>query len=176
MIQDLNARDTARLKLVEEHVQCENDHDLSGILATFGASASYEDDPWQDHRHGHAEVRTYYEELLRAVPDLVVDVQRRHVCSDGVVLEVMIRGTQVGDWRGLPATGRRVNIPLCGIFTFDEDNRLAGERIYYDRASVLAQLGVFHEPQTAFGRIMTALTHPATMVLIALRRLRGIAN
>ena len=55
--------------------------------------------------------------------------------------------------RGLPPTGRPVQFPLCGVFTFDAENRLAGEKIYYDRATVLHQLGVFHEPDGVVGRI-----------------------
>jgi hypothetical protein len=54
----------------------------------------------------------------------------------------------------------------CGIFTFDKDNQLAGEKIYYDRATVLAQLGVFHEPQSLRGRITTVLAHPVTIARI----------
>ena len=80
-----------------------------------------------------------------------------------VILEVVIRGTHSGAWRGLPATGRRLEFPLCGVYTFDADDRLAGERIYYDRATVLRQLGVFHEPSSGLGRVMTALTHPVTI-------------
>jgi hypothetical protein len=57
-----------------------------------------------------------------------------------------------------------VRFPLCGVFTFDEENRLAGERIYYDRAAILRQLGVFHEPATMVGRVLTVLTHPLTIV------------
>jgi hypothetical protein len=56
-----------------------------------------------------------------------------------------------------------VEIPLCGIYTFDNDDRLAGERIYYDRASVLRQLGVFREPQTLVGRIGLLVNHPLTI-------------
>ena len=64
---------------------------------------------------------------------------------------------------GLPATGRRVEISLCGIYTFDDQDRLAGERIYYDRATVLRQLGVFHEPQSLVGRITTLAIHPVRL-------------
>jgi steroid delta-isomerase-like uncharacterized protein len=152
-----------RIAVVEEHVRSENRHDLEAVMATFGASARYDDEPWADHRDGLDGVRSYYTELMRALPDLVVDVLRRHVSEDGIVLEVAIRGTHLGAWRGLPATGRRVDFPLCGVYTFDADDRLAGERIYYDRATVLRQLGVFREPSTAFGRVMTALTHPLTI-------------
>jgi steroid delta-isomerase-like uncharacterized protein len=152
-----------RIAVVEEHVRSENRHDLEAVMATFGASARYDDEPWTDHRDGLDGVRSYYTELMRALPDLVIDVLRRHVSEDGIVLEVAIRGTHLGAWRGLPATGRRVDFPLCGVYTFDADDRLAGERIYYDRATVLRQLGVFREPSTAFGRVMTALTHPLTI-------------
>ncbi|MGZ5133173.1 MAG: hypothetical protein ACXWCJ_18225, partial [Caldimonas sp.] len=53
--------------------------------------------------------------------------------------------------------------PLCGIYTFDDQDRLSGEKIYYDRATVLRQIGMFHEPLSWAGRIVTPLTHPATM-------------
>jgi len=53
----------------------------------------------------------------------------------------------------LPATRRRVEFPLCGVYTFDADDRLAGERIYYDRGTVLRQLGVFHEPTSLLGQV-----------------------
>jgi steroid delta-isomerase-like uncharacterized protein len=164
------ARLDARLAIVEEHVQRENRHDLPGLMATFGAQARYDDEPWQDHRVGLEGVRSYYAELLASLPDLAIDIRHRHVASDAIVLEVTIRGTHLGTWRGgMPATGRRVEFPLCGIFTFDADDRLAGERIYYDRATVMRQLGLFHEPEGVLGRLATALSHPLTIARTFLR-------
>jgi steroid delta-isomerase-like uncharacterized protein len=153
-----------RVLLVEQHVRAENQHDLDAVMATFGPHACYDDEPWGDHRAGPDGVRSYYSELMRAMPDLAIDVARRHVSADAIVLEVSIRGTHLGAWRGLPATGRRLNFPLCGVYTFDHEGRLAGERIYYDRATVLRQLGVFHEPSSALGRVMTAVAHPLTIL------------
>ena len=160
----------ARVAIVDEHVRCENEHDLDAIMATFGSDGRYDDEPWEDHRTGREGVRSYYTELLAALPDLVIEVNRRHAAAESVVLEVTIRGTHLGPWRGLPATGRRVEFPLCGIFTFDADDRLKGERIYYDRGAVLGQLGLFHEPSRVFGRIATALSHPLTVARAYLRR------
>jgi len=110
---------------------------------------------------------------MKALPDLEIAVQRRHVAEDAILVEVVIRGTHLGGWRGLPATGRRVEFPLCGVYTFDDDDRLAGEKIYYDRGSVLRQLGVFHEPQSAAGQISILATHPITIARACLRKLRG---
>src|SRR5206468_4071002 len=107
---------------------------------------------------------------MRALPDLTIEVKNRHVAAESLVVEVIIRGTHLGPWRGLPATGRRIEFPLCGVYAFDADDRLAAERIYYDRGVVLGQLGLFHEPLRGWGRVVTALSHPVTIARAYLRR------
>ena len=165
-------RQSTRLELVEQHVRFENAHDLEGVLSTFGDHAHYDDEPWAEHHQGRDGVRHFYSALMKAMPDLQIDIQRRHITDDAILLEVVIRGTHLGAWRGLPATGRKLAFPLCGIYTFDPNDRLAGERIYYDRATVLRQLGVFHEPETLLGGLSTFLTHPITILRALGRKLR----
>ena len=159
-------RMSARLALIDEHIRLENEHNLDGIMTTFGAAARYDDEPWNAHYIGRDGVRMFYADLLRAMPDLQIDVQRRHASEATIILEVIIRGRHLGSWRGLLPTGRLVQFALCGIYTFDEEDRLAGEKIYYDRAMVLRQLGVFHEPESVLGRINAVLMHPLTMARI----------
>jgi steroid delta-isomerase-like uncharacterized protein len=161
----------ARSAIVEQHVRFENEHNLEGVLSTFGSTARYDDEPWDEHFDGPDGVRHFYTQLMNALPDLEIDVKRRHVTDECILLEVIIRGTHLGGWRGLPATGRHVEIPLCGVYTFDADNRLAGERIYYDRGTVLRQLGVFHEPQSAMGQISILVTHPVSIARALLRKI-----
>jgi steroid delta-isomerase-like uncharacterized protein len=169
-----NDRRLARIAIVEQHIRLENEHDLEGVLRTFGDTARYDDEPWSEHYEGRNGVSHFYQQLLSALPDLEIEVQRRHVTDEAILMEVMIRGTHLGGWRGLPATGRRVEFPLCGVYTFDADDRLAGEKIYYDRGTVLRQLGVFHEPQSALGQISILATHPATIArALARKLLRG---
>ena len=164
-------RVSARIAIVEQHIRLENEHDLEGVLRTFGDTARYDDEAWGDHFEGRNRVRQFYEQLMQALPDLEIEVQRRHVTEDAILVEVMIRGTHLGAWRGLPPTGRRVECPLCGIYTFDSEDRLAGEKIYYDRGTVLRQLGVFHEPQSVIGQIAILATHPATIARALARKL-----
>ena len=165
---------SARIAIVEQHVRLENAHDLEGVLDTFGETAHYDDEPWDEHYQGRNGVRQFYEQLMKALPDLAIEVVRRHVTDDAILLEVIIRGTHLGGWRGLPPTGRRLEFPLCGVYTFDSANRLAGEKIYYDRGTVLRQLGVFHEPQSRLGQISILATHPVTLVRAFLRKLSRI--
>ncbi len=153
----------AWLRLVEEHVRLENAHDLAGVMRTFGEQASYDDEPWEDHRRGPEAVRAYYEALLAAMPDLHIEITNRHVSASAVIVEVVITGTQLGQWRGVPATGRLLWFSLCGVYTFAQDQLLAAERIYYDRAGVMRLLGILHDPLTQLGRLMTGLTHPLTL-------------
>jgi len=162
---------SAHIAIVEEHIRLENEHDLEGVLRTFGDTARYDDEAWGEHHRGRNGVHLFYEQLMHALPDLQIEVQRRHVTDDAILVEVMIGGTHLGEWRRLPATGRRVEFPLCGVYTFDADDRLAGERIYYDRGTVLRQLGVFHEPQSVLGQISILATHPATIARALARKL-----
>ena len=168
---DLNDRRSARIAIVEQHIRLENDHDLEGVLRTFGDTARYDDEPWGEHYTGRDGVRAFYAQLMKALPDLQIIVQRRHLAEDAILVEVVIRGTHLGGWRGLPATGRRVEFPVCGVYTFDAEDRLAGERIYYDRGTVLRQLGVFHEPQSLLGQIGIVATHPITIARAFVRKL-----
>ena len=170
---DRDGKDTrsARIAIVEQHIRLENEHDLEGILRTFGDTARYDDEGWGEHYKGASGVRLFYEQLMKAMPDLKIEVQRQHVTDNAIVMEVVIRGTHLGEWRSLPATGRRVEFPLCGVYTFDSDDRLAGEKIYYDRGTVLKQLGVFREPQSVLGQICILANHPVTIARAFARKL-----
>jgi steroid delta-isomerase-like uncharacterized protein len=159
-------RQPARIATVRQHIRLENQHDLEGILSTFGDTARYDDEAWDEHFGGRSGVRQFYEQIMTALPDLEIEVLQQYVADQAILVEVMIRGTHLGEWKGLPATGRRVQLPICGIYTFDADNRLAGER-----GTVLRQLGVFHEPVSVVGRICALATHPLTIAAAYARKL-----
>ena len=59
----------------------------------------------------------------------------------------------------VPGASRSQIEPLCGIYTFEDGDSLAGERIYYNRAALLRQLGVFHEPNRALECVTALRVH-----------------
>ena len=133
-------RAAARLRTVMEHVQLENDHDLRRVMATFGHDAVYDVMP-NAHFSGRAEVQTFYENFFKVSHDVRIGIKHTHVAEDAIVLEVEIAGTHSGaDFVGLPSKGKAFSFPLCAIYTFGSDNKLAGERVYFDRDSVRQQL------------------------------------
>jgi hypothetical protein len=50
---------SARIALVEHHIRLENEHDLEGVLRTFGDVAQYDDEAWGEHHKGRNGVRLF---------------------------------------------------------------------------------------------------------------------
>lgn len=68
-------------------------------------------------RLGFEGVRSYYADLLASLPDLAIDIRQRYAAADAIVLEVIIRGTYLGVWRGgLPANGASSRVSSLRYF------------------------------------------------------------
>ena len=135
-------RIAARLAHVEEHVRAEKAHEMDALVDTFGDRPFWDDRGANERHNGREGVRAYYAELFAGFPDFSFDIKRRHIAADAVILEVVAHGTHTGAWKGIEPTGRRAEFPACVVFTFDDTDRLEAETVYYDRMTVLAQLGV----------------------------------
>ena len=64
-----------------------------------------------------------------------------HHADDGVIVEFELKGTHQGPLRGIPATGKEFTCRTAAFFLFEED-RLVCERVYFDAATIMAQLGL----------------------------------
>ena len=124
------------------HVTAEARGDVSSVMETFGDNAGFFEHPWGLHHEGRDAVRAYYREALEAFADATGDVTRWHVTESTIVMEITMVGTHTGTWHGVAPTGKRVSFPLCAIFAFDDEGFIASETIYYDRPTVMRQLGV----------------------------------
>ena len=161
----------ARIKLVDEHVKAEVERDLDAIMHTWGKSPWFEDVPFGEKWYGRDEIFEHYKELLAAFPDLDIEVHKRHVTDEFVILEVTVTGTHLGDWRGLPAMGRRMESRVCALYSFDEEGMLNLERTYYDNATIYDQLGIFQDPRKPLGKVMAVVTPPFAILRVLVRRL-----
>lgn len=143
------------------HMTAENAHEFDEAIGFF-ARPRYEIVATGEVYDGADRVGDLMHENVTAFPDFHFDVERMHHADEAVVVEGAFRGTHLGTWRGLPATGRRVDFPMLIVFPFEED-RMLGERIFFDLATALRQLGVARDPNTLAGKITTALNHPVTI-------------
>jgi hypothetical protein len=62
--------------------------------------------------------------------------------------------------------------PFLGIFVF-EGEELVCERVYYDTATVLGQLGIARDPMTLTGRVETLARHPLAIGRAVIRGVTG---
>ena len=149
------------------HMTAENAHEFDDAIGFF-ATPRYEIVATGEVYDGAERLGALMHENVTAFPDFHYDVDRLYHAEDAVVAEGAFRGTQLGTWRGLPATGRSVDFPMLIVFPFEED-RMLGERIYFDLSTALRQLGVARDPNTTACRIATALNHPVTIARALLR-------
>ena len=160
----------AREDVCVGHMTAENAHDFDEAIAFF-ATPRYEIHATGEVYDGAERLGELMQENVTAFPDFRYDVARLHHADEAIVVEGTFRGTHLGPWRGLPATGRRVEFPMLTVFPFDGE-RMLGERISFDLATALRQLGVARDPNTLAGRIETGLCHPVTVGRAFLRTLR----
>jgi steroid delta-isomerase-like uncharacterized protein len=160
-----------REELVRRHVDAENAADYEAALATF-QHPHYEYVATDEVYDGAEQVLAHWHELDKAFPDQEIEIVALHSSDEAVLMEAIARGTHTGPLRGLPPTGRRFEQPLLAIFIFEGD-ALVGERVYYDAATVLGQLGVARDPASLTGRLETATSHPLTIGRGIVRRVIG---
>ncbi|SRR6266511_2336697 len=160
-----------RESIVKEHMDSENRHEFDATMATFD-HPRYELVATNDVYDGPEEVQRYFDETRRAFPDQRNELLALHHSDDAVMVEAVIRGTHKGPLRGLPPTGRRFELPILAVFVFEED-RLMCERVYFDQATVLRQLGVARDPGSLTGRLETLAGHPLTIGRGLVRRVIG---
>jgi len=134
---ELRAR---RRDLIEEHFRSEVAHEFELTLATFNGHPHYEIMATGQVFDGDDEVMGYYRTTRTAFPDQRHDEVRLHVADDAVIAEFDLLGTNTGEFYGLPPTGKAFRVPIIAVFFFDGD-RITNERIYFDSASLLTQIG-----------------------------------
>jgi steroid delta-isomerase-like uncharacterized protein len=129
-----------RLALIKEHMQTEVTHDFDKTLATFNGHPRYEIMPTGQVFDGDDEVMGYYRTTRTAFPDQRHENARFHITDDAVIVEFDLLGTNTGEFYGLPPTGKAFRVPVIAVFSFDGD-RITNERIYFDSASLVSQIG-----------------------------------
>jgi steroid delta-isomerase-like uncharacterized protein len=130
----------ARIELIREHMDTEVTHEFDKTLATFNGHPRYEIVPTGQVFDGDDEVMTYYRTTRTAFPDQRHDNARFYVADDAVIVEFDLLGTNTGEFYGLPPTGKAFRVPIIAVFAL-EDEMIVNERIYFDAASLVTQIG-----------------------------------
>ena len=140
------------IALWDEHISYEfSFRDVSSTIATMVEDAYVNHIPVMTGGYGHAALRRFYkEDFISPMPaDTSIQLVSRTVGQDQLVDEIIFAFTHTEEmpWMlpGVPPTHRHVEIPLVVVVGFRE-GKLAHERIYWDQASVLKQIGLLTDP------------------------------
>ncbi len=82
-----------------------------------------------------------YQALFQIFPDWTYTGEELLVDGDRLAQAFFARATHVGEFMGLPGSGRKFQIQGVRLFTM-ADNLIAHERRYYDFTGLLVQLGI----------------------------------
>ena len=136
---DTALRERRRL-VVEEHFTSEVEQAFDRTLATFDGHPHYEIMATGQVFDGDEEVMGYYSTTRTAFPDQRHENVRLHFADDAVIAEFELLGTNLGEFYGLAPTGKAFRVPIIAVFFFEGD-QIVNERIYFDSASLVNQIG-----------------------------------
>lgn len=156
------ALDDKRVAIVNEHMRLENAYDFPACVGVFGRP-QYQLIADGELYHGADRVHYFLAQNHTAFPDFVFAPTRVSPTTDAVLVEGRFTGTHLGPWRGLPATGRKVDFQMCLIFEFDGES-MTNEKVYFDLSSPLRQLGIADDYNSLRGKLTAILSHPGVLV------------
>jgi steroid delta-isomerase-like uncharacterized protein len=120
--------------------QAFNYRDWEAAHAMIADDCVFVDGTGQRHEGPEAFAQQYFKPWVDAFSDARRTEVSYYDAGDTVVVELVGRGTNDGDFGPMAATGRRVELPYCEIYHFDADGKVDSGHAYYDLNGLLAQL------------------------------------
>ncbi len=157
---NLTPEQEAMVQMWERHLDAEfKEKSVNATMATMTSDPFVNHVPVMTGGFGYSEVRHFYGTYFIPghPPDTEIAPVARTVGADRIVDELIHKFTHTIEmpWilPGVPPTGQRVEVAVIVVVQF-KDGKIAGERIYWDQASVLAQVGLIDAeklPATGIG-------------------------
>ena len=122
--------------------RCElyDDLDAAGLASDYAENAVIDSPTGGVHQGREAAEKTFrvvfsaFLDLTTTLEDLVID-------GDSAATVLSIEGTHIGEFLGLPPTGKRFTMPAVFFYTL-QSGKIVRERRIYDFTGLLVQIGV----------------------------------
>jgi hypothetical protein len=141
-------------EIVNKAIEAYRERDIDAIMALTADDAVLRGPGGVDgsELRGHAAIRADAEEGFASAPNAEFEVLRQVAEGDTVVTEFKMTRTHTGPvtlatGEKIDATGRRIRQTMVSIDRV-ADGKIVETTMYYDRHSVLVQLGLLPEPAT----------------------------
>ncbi len=94
---------------------------------------------------GLEDVKRFMGEFREGFPDFYSTIEDQIAEGDKVVTRWMMRGTHMGEFRGIAPTGKGVDVTGIGIFRFS-DGKVVESWDNFDQLGMMRELGVIPVP------------------------------
>jgi steroid delta-isomerase-like uncharacterized protein len=115
--------------------------DLEAVLGYYTDDVYFEDTSVPTPCRGKAEMRDFMQVFYDAFPDLRIEIRNVFESGPFVTAEYDLLGTMRGEFLGNPPTGRAFRIKAVSVYEHN-GTLFTKETVYYDSASLLAQIGL----------------------------------
>lgn len=136
---------TLAQRFIDEVINAQN---LGDALDELVVKDFVEQNPLPGQGPGRAGLANVLSGMFAAFPDLHWTMHDTVVEDDRVMAVSTWTGTHLGDWMGIPATGRTVTVEAWTVDRYRAE-QLVESRIIMDVAGLLIQLGVIPAPTAA---------------------------
>ena len=86
-------------------------------------------------------VKSFFRMYIAAFPDLRIDAEDILTSGDKVVARSRATGTHQGEFMGMPATGKAIDVQLIDIIRFGDDGLACEHWGVFDTMAMMQQLG-----------------------------------
>ena len=93
----------------------------------------------QEH-HGPEGVAQMLSYFYHVAFEATAETRNSIIAEGKAVMEVDFVGKHIGNFAGIPATGKDVRVPLCVVYDIEND-RIKRGRVYFEMPVLLQQLG-----------------------------------
>jgi predicted ester cyclase len=131
------------MALLKEHHAGEREHDIKRITATYGEHSRmvFNGDVFNGLdalEKAHIAVGFGNEGTFS---DISFEVFKYHQSQDEIVVEFALKAKHTGEFGSVSPTGKQIEIPVVGIYSFDVAGKLVQENITFDTGAILRQIG-----------------------------------
>ena len=136
-------------QIVSTYIDAFCRRDAEACLATLAPDGTYSDSVTAQQALSGQAIKELFSGFFAGFPDATTETVALHtITADLAVWRWIVRGTHTGSFHGLPPTGRSVIVPGCEFIEV-RTGKLQRVEGYFDRLSIMQQLGVVTSPEQA---------------------------
>jgi len=126
---------------VKELINAWNTHSVDKVLEHYAENAELDTPEASQPLRGKSAIRENIQGWMKAFPDVTGDVEKSVVSGQEVALLVHFP-IELGPGQTIPATNKKVEMPVAIFATLDQSGKIVKERDVFDIAGYVQQLGL----------------------------------